>query len=133
MFEKYKVFIFSEDPDKLVTFYTDILGWSIVKKLEYDLDYGYTLEISKGGMQVWLARHSKVKGKSRDPFRHILNLYVTSIEEIFDKVRAADGVEVVAEPFAMGEIIPGEERWACTILDPEGNCLQFMGPLKKQE
>lgn len=75
MFTQYKLFIYSEDPDSLVKFYTNVLGWNIVKKLEYELDYGYTLEISSGGMQVWLAKHSDVNGKNKDPFRHIINLY----------------------------------------------------------
>jgi predicted enzyme related to lactoylglutathione lyase len=126
MFNKYKFFIFTENPDELVKFYTDCLGWGIVKKLEYELDYGYTLEISPGGMQIWLAKHSEVKGRNQEPFRHMLNLYVDNVEDYFSKAKEYPGVEVVAEPFSMGDIVPGEKRIACTILDPEGNCLQFM-------
>lgn len=126
MFIKYKPFIYTEDPDKLVKFYTEALGWGIVRKLEYEKDYGYTLEISPKGPQVWLAKHSEVKGKSKDNFRHILNLYVDNLESHLNSARKFEGVKVVAEPFSMGEIIPGETRMCCTILDPEGNCLQFM-------
>lgn len=129
MLTQYKFFIFSGDPDKLVNFYCDVLGCKIKQKLEYPLDYGYTLEISEGGMQIWLAKHSKVEGKNKDPYRHILNIYTDTINEYLEKARAYPGVEIVAEPFSMGEIIPGEKRWACTILDPEANCLQLMGSL----
>ncbi len=129
MFSEYKFFIFSKDPDNLVKFYVDCLGWNTVKKLEYELDYGYTLEISKGGKQIWLAKHSKVKGTNKDPYRHILNLYTNQVKDYFDKAKAYPKVQIIAEPFSMGDIIPGEERYACTILDPEGNCLQFMGKL----
>jgi predicted enzyme related to lactoylglutathione lyase len=129
MFTQYKLFIYSEDPDTLVKFYTDVLGWNIVKKLEYELDYGYTLEISSGGMQVWLAKHSDVNGKNKDPFRHIINLYTDSISLYLEKARACSGVEIIAEPFSMGTIIPGETRVACTFLDPEKNCIQLMGKL----
>lgn len=129
MFTQYKVFIYSEDPDTLVNFYTDVLGWRIVKKLEYALDYGYTLEIAPGGMQVWLAKHSDVRGDNKDPYRHIINLYTDSIAKYLEKARKYKGVEIVAEPFSMGTIIPGETRMACTLLDPEKNCLQLMGTL----
>jgi predicted enzyme related to lactoylglutathione lyase len=127
MFNSYKFFIFTEDPDELVKFYTEALGWGIVRKLEYDLDYGYTLEISPGGMQVWLAQHSEVKGSNKDPYRHLMNLYTDKLEYYLERVRSYPGAKVIAEPFSMGEIIPGEKRWCCTVLDPEGNCLQFMG------
>ncbi|MCC7303892.1 VOC family protein [bacterium] len=129
MFTKYKFFIFTEDPDELVKFYTNSLGWGIVNKLEYELDYGYTLEISPGNMQVWLAKHSEVSGYNKEPYRHMMNLYTDNVQETFEKVKGYSGVKVIAEPFSMGTIIPGEERFACTILDPEGNCLQFMGKL----
>lgn len=131
MINAYKHFIFTEDPDKLVYFYTDILGMRIKSKLDYDLDYGYTLEISEGGQQIWLAKHSEVKGKSSELYRNILNLYVDSVKEYYEKSIKYPGITSVAKPFSMGEIIPGEQRFAATILDPDGNCLQFMGPLNK--
>lgn len=127
MITQYKIFIFSEDPDKLVKFYTDVLDFKIIKKLEYELDYGYTIQIPKGDMQIWLAKHSDVRGENKDPYRHLVNFYTDNLDHYLEKSRSYPGVRVIAEPFCMGEIIPGEERWACTILDPEGNCLQFMG------
>lgn len=129
MIDNYKYFIFTEDPDTLVKFYTDCLGMNIVKKLEYDLDYGYTLELHNDGPQIWLAKHSKVNGKSKDSYRIMCNLYVDSVQTYFDKAMDYEGVESVASPFSMGEIIPGETRNCATILDPDGNCLQFMGAL----
>ncbi len=129
MFTQYKMFIYSENPDTLVRFYTNVLGWKVVKKLEYELDYGYTLEISPNGMQVWLAKHSEVKSKNKDPYRHILNLYTDSISIYLEKARNYPGVQIIAEPFSMGKIIPGETRIACTLLDPENNCIQLMGKL----
>lgn len=129
MLQKYKYFIYTEDPDTLVKFYTEALGMNIVRKLEYDLDYGYTLELHENGPQIWLAQHSKVSGINKEPFRHMLNIYVDSVQTYYDKSLAYEGVKSIAEPFSMGEIIPGETRNACTVLDPEGNCIQFMGEL----
>ena len=123
------MFIFSDNPDELVKFYTDVLGCKIVNKLEYEKDYGYTIEICDGGMQIWIAKHSEVTGRNKDPFRHVINLYTNEINFYLEKARQYPDVEVIAEPFCMGDIIPGEERYACTILDPEGNCLQLMGCL----
>ena len=133
MFSKYKHFIFTENPDELVKFYTDYLEWNIVGKLEYEKDYGYALEISPGGMQVWLAEHSEVSGKNEDPYRQMLNLYTDHVEYLYNKVKDHPGVTVVAEPFHMSAMNPEEtERWACTILDPDGNSLQFMGKLQPE-
>ena len=129
MLTQYKFFIFSSDPDKLIKFYTDVLDCKIINKLEYALDYGYTIEISPDGMQIWIARHSQVSGKNKDPYRHILNIYSDNINYYLEKARVYRGVTIVAEPFSMGEIIPGETRWACTFLDPEDNCIQLMGKL----
>ncbi len=132
MLDKYKVFIYTQDPDTLVNFYTKALGMNIVRKLEYELDYGYTLELHEGGQQIWLAKHSKVKGKSIDPYRIMLNIYVDSVQEYFDKAIAYQGVNTIAQPFSMGEIVPGEMRYAATVQDPDGNIIQFMGDLKKK-
>lgn len=129
MISNYKVFIFTSDPDTLVKFYTDVLGCNIVKKLEYELDYGYTLEVNPGGMQIWLAKHSEVHGTNKDTYRHLINFYVDSITHYLEKAKKYPGVKIIAEPFSMGDIIPGETRYAATILDPEGNCLQLMGNL----
>jgi predicted enzyme related to lactoylglutathione lyase len=129
MLTEYKCFIFSPDPDNLVKFYTEVLGCNIVKKLEYALDYGYTIELSPGGMKIWLAKHSDVKGKNKDPYRHIINFYTDTINYYLEKARTYSGVTIVAEPFSMGDIVPGETRWACTLLDPEDNCIQLMGKL----
>lgn len=131
MITDYKYFLFSEDPDKLVTFYTDCLGFHLSNKLSYPEDYGYALQINPGGKNIWLAQHSKVSGGSKDSYRTILNLYVDSVNTYLEKARSYPGVEVVAEPFPMDSKNPEDTsgRYVATILDPDGNCLQFMGPL----
>ncbi|HLL60799.1 MAG TPA: VOC family protein [Candidatus Nitrosocosmicus sp.] len=131
MITDYKYFLFSEHPDKLVRFYIDCLGFHLSAKLQFPDDYGYALQISPGERNIWLAKHSEVTGKNKDSYRTILNLSVDSVQNYFDKAMKWPGVEVVAEPFPMNtkNLDDTSGRWVATILDPEGNCVQFMGPL----
>lgn len=130
MITGYKFFIFSEDPDKLVKFYTDILGFKITSELKLPKDYGYMVEAA-AGCQLWIAQHSEVKEYNKDPFRHILNMYTDDVLGTYEKVKVVEGVKVVQDPINMGEFNPGASgRTVFTILDPEGNCLQFMESAK---
>ena len=131
MFTKYKYFLFSENPDKLVKFYTDVLGMKITNKLELPKDYGYALEVAPD-WSIWLAQHSEVKGYNKDPYRHFINLYTDEVQDYFEKVKNVPGVKILQEPTPMSNFNPEETRYVCTILDPEGNCLQFMGKLKNK-
>jgi len=132
MITDYKYFLFSEDPDKLVSFYTDCLGFHISNRLQFPEDYGYALQVSPGERTIWLAKHSGVQGKNKDSFRTILNLSVDAVKPYYEKAKQWPDVEVVAEPFPMNSknFDDTSGRWAATILDPEGNCVQFMGPLE---
>lgn len=126
----YKFFIFSESPDKLVKFYTDILKFKIIQELKLPQDYGYMVQNSDGD-QIWIAKHSEVKGYNQDPFRHILTIYDHNIESIYQRVKEAEGVKIVQEPVSMSEFNPDiKSRQVFTFIDPEGNCLQYMQPKK---
>ncbi len=127
-FSKYKYFLFSENPDELAKFYINCLGCTIRKKLEFPKDYGYSLQFNDQ-YEIWLAKHDQVKGRNQDPYRHMLNLYIEHIQPVFDKVKQYLGVTVVQEPISMSEFAPTETKFVCTFLDPDGNCLQFMGQL----
>lgn len=126
---KFKFFIFSEDPDALVKFYTETLGFKAIQELKLSKDYGYMVE-AEPGYQIWIAKHSEVKGYNKDPLRHILNIYTDDVEGMYKKVKNIEGVKIVQAPISMGEFTPGENvnRQVFTFLDPEGNCLQFMNP-----
>lgn len=126
MFQKFKYFIFSADPDMLVKFYVDVLGMKIVSQLTLPNDYGYMVEVAPG-YEIWIARHTEIKGRNLEPLRHMLNIYTDDVVGYFEKVKDVDGVTIIQPPMSMGEIIPGENRLVCTITDPEGNCIQFMG------
>lgn len=126
-FTKYKILIYSEDPDKLKDFYAEVLGFKQVEHLDYPDDYGYMMQIS-GEYQVWIGKHSEVKGKAKENFRHLFNLYPEEgVEYWYNKVKDNPQVTVVAKPFLAPFSKPGDEWWFATILDPEGNCWQFVG------
>jgi len=126
VYDKYKVLIFSENPDKLVLFYRDILGFALLKKIDFPRDYGYNLQISHG-FEIWISKHSKIHGKSKETERIILNIYVDSVSAVYDLVKNNAECIVLQAPCPISDFVPNSTRSVLTILDPEGNCLQFMG------
>ena len=125
-FSKYMILIFSENPDKLVPFYQDLLGLKLLSKLDIPGDYGYTFEINSE-MKLWLGKHSEIHGTSQEPFRHLFNLYPTEgVEQWYQKLVAAK-VAIVAKPFLAPFSTPEKQIWFCTFQDPEGNCWQMVG------
>ncbi len=123
---KYKCFIFSENPDELIKFYRDVLGFKVLNKLEYPQDYGYAIEVAPG-YELWLAKHSEVTGYNKEPVRHMLNIYVDSVHAMYDTIKNRTDIKFLQIPRPMSDFIPTETRYVLTILDPDGNCLQFMG------
>lgn len=128
MYTRYRLFIFSEDPDKLVAFYRDVLDMKILSKLELPDDYGYSVEVAPG-YTLWIAKHSEVNGKSTETVRTMLNIYCDEIEKYYQKVKDS-GVEIRQEPILGVKFNPNEERYIFTFHDPDGNCVQMMGKLK---
>jgi len=126
MFKKYRILIFSEDPDKLLPFYKDVLGLKLESELKIPNDYGYMLVI-KDDYKLWLGKHSGVKGINKEPFRHIFNLYVDSVGEWYKKIKNEKDVTIVSTPEETPFSKPDDRWYVSTFLDPEGNCWQFMG------
>lgn len=127
MFSKYRILIYSENPDKLVNFYTEVLGFKQVNKLTYDNDYGYMLNVV-GEYNVWIGKHSEVHGKAKESFRHLFNLYPEEgVEHWYNKIKDDPRITIVAEPFEAPFSTPENPVWFATFLDPEGNCWQFVG------
>jgi len=108
-------------------FYRDVLGLELEKKLDIPNDYGYRFSVN-GEMKIWIGYHSEIKGKAKEPFRHIFNLYTDSVTYWHEKVKKATGVVSILEPSEAPFSTSEEPVWVSTFLDPEGNCWQFMGP-----
>ena len=115
------ILIGSEDPQRLVDYYTKIFGKPVMS------DGGYTgWQIGSGFIAV--GPHSEVKGKSAHPGRIIWNIETADVKGEFEKLKAA-GAIVVREPYGFDEIPGAENAWIATLADPDDNYFQLMTPM----
>ena len=113
------VLIGSEDPQRLVDYYTKLLG---------------TPGFSDGGYSGWqvgsgfisIGPHSEVHGKNTHPGRLILNFETQDVQGDFDRMVAA-GAIVIKEPYTFEEQ-PGS--WIATLADPDDNYFQLTSPFE---
>jgi hypothetical protein len=118
------IMIGSENPEKLVEYYTDLFG-----KPGFD-DGGYT-GWQFGSGWVTVSAHDQVKGKSKHPGRILWNLETPDVKGEFAKLRDA-GAIVVQEPYQPGgmpEDGDGREYWVATFADPDDNYFQLVNPM----
>ncbi len=112
------VLIGSEDPERLVAYYTRLFG-----------DPGF----SEGGYSGWaigsgwvtIGPHTEVKGRSPQPGRIILNFETADVKGDFERFKAA-GAIVVADPYTYED----EPGFIATFEDPDGNYFQLMSPME---
>jgi predicted enzyme related to lactoylglutathione lyase len=106
--------IWSEDLNNLLPFYRDTMG--LKPSLETP---GFVMFGDQSGAVLALGTHSEVKGKTKEPARHMVGFECADIHGYCVRLKAA-GVEFIEElnkqPFG----------WIATIKDPEGNLLQLM-------
>jgi len=113
------ILIGSEDPQRLVDYYSRVLGKPTFS------DGGYTgWQIGSGFVTV--GPHSEVKGKNTTPGRIIWNIESKDVTGDFDRMKAA-GAIVIAAPYSM-EGAPGSS--IATFADPDGNYFQVMTPME---
>jgi predicted enzyme related to lactoylglutathione lyase len=109
----------SNDPKALAAFYEKVL------QKKPDMQDGTWYGFSAGACFLSIGAHDKVKGKSTNPERIILNFATSEVEEEFERIKAL-GATVIAEPYKMGE---GDEIASiATLADPDGNYFQLMTP-----
>ncbi len=113
--------IWSEDYEKLGKWYQDVLGLPFKQKS--DLPEDSFIAFDFGQNWFWIGQHDKVHGKSKDPYRVMVEFYVESVSEAFDELKK-NSVEFIAEPF---HDPLDKEGWCMTFKDPEGNILQMYG------
>jgi predicted enzyme related to lactoylglutathione lyase len=113
------ILIGSEDPARLVAYYTKLLG-----------EPGF----SDGGYSGWMigrgfvtvGPHSEVTGRNAQPGRIIWNIESPDVRADFERFKAA-GAMVVREPYSF-EGAPGSS--IATFEDPDGNYFQLMSPME---
>lgn len=103
----------SENPDRLLTFYRDVVG------LPPKPDMGeHTLDI--GGHALGFDSHSDVRGATKEPARVLLDLFVDDVAAEQARLEKA-GVKFTRTQ--------GREPWGgviSTFLDPDGNYCQII-------
>lgn len=114
------ILIGSEEPQRLVDFYTKLFGAP-----SWDMN-GYVGWLLGSGA-VTVGPHDKVKGRNESPGRIIWNIESTDVRGDFEKFKSA-GATVVAEPYGMDPESP-DEGLIATFEDPDGNYFQLMSPM----
>ncbi len=113
------VLIGSEDPQRLVDYYTKLFGdpaWS---------DGGYTgWQLGSGGIMV--GPHDQVKGTNQQPGRVIWNIETPEVKTEFDRMVSA-GATVVREPYNPAD--DDSDALLCTFSDPDENYFQLASPM----
>ncbi len=112
------ILIGSEDPQRLVEYYTKLFGEPGMAE-----EGGYTgWQIGTGTVTV--GPHDQVKGRNAHPGRIIWNVETPEVKSEFERMKAA-GAIVVAEPYSF-EGYP--DMWIATLADPDDNYFQLMTP-----
>lgn len=115
---RYRICIFSEDPDSLQEFYRVALELPLNRKMDITDDYGYVFDLGPQ-IELYIARHSDIHGNNPETVRHIFDLQVNSVSDQFDKIKKYLGITVIAAPYQAPCSI------VATFTDPEGNCWQL--------
>jgi predicted enzyme related to lactoylglutathione lyase len=112
------ILIGSEDPQRLVDYYTRLFG-----KPGWD-EGGYSgWQIGEGGITV--GRHDQVKGKNPQPGRVIWNIESGDVKGDFEGLKAA-GAKVIREPYSPDG---ASEMLVATFADPDDNYFQLISPM----
>jgi predicted enzyme related to lactoylglutathione lyase len=114
------ILIGSEDPQRLVEYYTRLFGkpgWE---------DGGYSGWLIGSGY-VTVGPHDQVKGKNAHPGRLLWNIETADVKGDFDRLAAA-GATVVQEPYQPGDGSETEMLIA-TFSDPDDNYFQLVSPM----
>ncbi len=115
------ILIGSDNPERLVEYYTKLLGEPAMR------DEGYTGWLLGQGF-VSIGAHSEVHGRNTHPGRLIWNIETADVRGEFERMKAA-GAIVVAEPYSF-EGYP--DSWIATLADPDGNYFQLMTPMEME-
>lgn len=113
------ILIGSEDPGRLVAYYTKLFGAPTFDFVPYSI---WML----GEASVVVGPHTEVQGRNASPGRLIWNLESADVPGDAARLTEA-GAIVVAAPYQMGD---QAGAWIATFEDPDGNLFQLMAPME---
>ena len=116
------ILIGSEDPKRLVDYYTRLFGQPTMSDGDYT---GWLI----GSGFVTIGPHREVHGKNDVPGRLIWNIETPDVRGEFERLKAA-GAIVVREPYEL-EGAPGSA--IATLADPDDNYFQLMSPMGPEQ
>jgi len=116
------ILIGSEDPERLVDYYTRLFGEPAMAEGGYT---GWQL----GSGWVTIGPHDQVHGKNAAPGRIIWNIETHDVQAEFDRLKAA-GAIVVREPYGFEE---DPTASIATLADPDDNYFQLMSPMSASD
>ena len=111
----------SEDPQRLVEYYSKLLG-----KPVYEGDGYATWQIGSGSVSV--GPHDEVHGQNPHPGRILWNIETADVVGDFTRFKDA-GASVVREPYSFGDG-SGPTSLIATFSDPDDNYFQLMSPME---
>ncbi|MFA9288926.1 MAG: VOC family protein [Weeksellaceae bacterium] len=114
--------IWSENYRALADWYIEKLGFEVYGEINHPDDTGVSFKIGTGTSRLWIGQHSEVKGKNQDMHRHMINLNVDSVTQMYEELKAK-GVRFLAEPFKA----PTFDKYFATFYDLDDNLLQIVG------
>ena len=116
------ILIGSEDPQRLVEYYTKLFGEPTMS------EGGYTGWLIGSGF-VTVGPHDEVHGRNPQPGRFLWNIETADVKGEFERMSAA-GAIVVREPYGFD----GDPSGAliATLADPDDNYFQLMSPMGPQ-
>jgi predicted enzyme related to lactoylglutathione lyase len=118
------ILIGSEDPDRLVEYYSKVLGTPGFS------DGGYT-GWQIGGGWLTIGPHDQVKGKNAHPGRIIWNIETSDVPGDFERFKG-NGATVVHEPYTPGNDEDVPDMLIATFADPDDNYFQLMSPMPEE-
>lgn len=107
----------AERYEAMARFYRDTLGLAVRTDRPEHLAFEWP-----GGMRLTLGVHAQVSGPAADPHRLMMNLAVSDIHAVTDRLSQL-GISFEREP--------SQERWGgwiATFADPDGNLVQLLQP-----
>ena len=115
------ILIGSEDPKRLIDYYTKLLGEPTMS------DEAYTGWLIGSGF-LSIGPHSEVSGRNPQPGRLIWNIETPDVQAEFDRMKAA-GAIVIREPYGFEGDPSG--MLIATLADPDDNYFQLMSPMSE--